>query len=437
MASAPMIPAIPKTQEIVTKEVLRYHGVNAQAFSAQSNPTSLWRMFVAGQNDVFPYYREVEEKDSAIGSSLEVRKLLVLARDYQVTSADEGNEEAERLKDEASAFLRAIPRFTFALEELLDAPAYGYSVLEIMWLNDGSKVSVERLIGRPQEFFRFGADMLDPQIGDMRFCPNLVPPGIEIPQEKFLVATSRPRHGDRRGLPLLRRLFWLSWFKRQCLRLNLQFAEKGQGTIAVQYASTAGDDEKQKALQAAQAIAEEIAVAVPAGISIVEGVLASSRVRHAEDYQTLIDYLDREMTRMILGQTLSTRGSEEGKGTQALGNVHENLLYEVIKRDAKSLDDVVNEQLLRPWGLWTFGEKFLDRAVRPSFSVNLMPEEDALEQVNFLTKARGLVDISEEEARRRLQIRAPEEGEALIKEAMIPVELTGGGGAPFGGGPDA
>jgi phage gp29-like protein len=152
-------------------------------------------------------------------------------------------------------------------------------------------------------------------------------------------------------------------------------------------------------------------------------------VLHGEDFSKLIDYLDAELTRLILGQTLTTRGAEQGVGTQALGQVHENLMYQIIKRDAKGLDEVVNEQLLRPWGLWTFGEKFLERALKPTFSVNLMPEHDAMEQATLLSKVRGMIDIPLEEAHARFQIRRPEEGEELIKESMLPLELGGGFGA--------
>lgn len=421
----------PKTQEIVTNEILRYHGgLNAQAFSGATNPSDLWRIFMSGWTNVFPYYREIEEKDTAISSALETRRLLVLARGWQVTSADDAAGEANEIQEEASRFLQAIPNFNFALEELLDAPAYGYAVSEIMWENDGTEISVSKIIGRPQEYFRFGKDQWDPQLGDLHFLPDQFNPTL-VPAEKFLVNTYKPRHGDRRGLPLLRRLFWASWFKRQCLRLYLQFSEKGQGTVVVRYADGANDDEKTKAQEVAQAIVDEMAVGVPKSLEVIESLLASARVRHGEDFSRLIDYLDAEMTRLILGQTLTTRGAEQGVGTQALGQVHENLMHEIIKRDAKAQDEVVNEQLLRPWGVWMFGEKFLDRNLRPTYATTLTPEHDAMEQANLLSKARGMIDIPLEEAYARFGIRRPEvdengEQEELVKESMFPMELGGG-----------
>lgn len=417
--------AIAAKNEIVRKTAFLISPLNAQTFSGATDPSSIYRALVSGYTNVFPYYREIEEKDSCIASSLEVRKLLVTSREWNVVGADEADGRAQEYKDEAAAFLRAIPNFTFVIEELLDAPAYGYAVAEIMWRNDGGRVDVERIIGRPQEFFRFSANMLDPELGDLRYLEMGVHPGEEVPQEKFLVSSFKPRHGDRRGRPLLRRLFWPSWFQRNALRLDLQFLEKPVGTVAVKYPNSAGPDEKANAYEVANAIVNEVAVAVPESFSIMSETLYSTRTRTGQDFSGLIDYLDAEKTRMILGQTLSTRGSEQGVGTQALGKVHQDLLYEIVSRDAAEVSNVIDEQLLKPWLLWTFGEAALDRAYRPHFAIDMAPEEDVLEQAKILKEARGLVAVTRAEAYRRLQISEPEENEALVNAAFQPIELGG------------
>jgi phage gp29-like protein len=422
MGAATAVPSI--TQAIVTNAVLRDIGLNAQAFSGSANPAAIYRMMVGGYNGIFPYYRELEEKDLCVGLSLEVRKMLVLAREWQVVGADEEDPLALQMQEEASAFLNDIPQFSFVLEELCDAPAYGYVVMEIMWRNDGNRVGVDKIIGRPQELFDFRQDLLDPPLGDLRFCPNMVSPGQQVPQEKFLVSTSKPRHGDRRGLPLLRRLYWPSWFKRQGLTLDLKFLEKPVGTIAVMYDAN-NDDQQQKALAIAEALASEIAVAVPNSVKLIESLLGQTRQRDGKDYQLIIDYLDSEMTRAILGQTLATRGSEQQRGTQALGNVHQDMLYEIVRRDANQVSVVIDEQLLGPWLRWTYGDIALDRSYRPHFKIDVEPEKDMLERARALKEARGLVEIPKRYAREQLGIPAPEEGEELVNSAVVPVELTG------------
>lgn len=421
MGTAP-IPMRPEAKELVTLEVLRWTGLGAQAFSGTMSPSTIFQMMVQGSPGVMPYYREVEEKDTAVSSALAMRRLLVLARDTAMQPADPQNGQARELSDAAAAFLDSIPRFGFALWELLDAPAYGYSVVETLWQTDGSAVGVERLVGRPQELFRFGR-IADPQVGDLVLANFPGGEGQPVPPQKFLVTSYHPRHGDRRGMPLLRRLYWPSWFKRNVLRLHLKFLEKGPGTVAVKYPSGAGDDEKKKALEAAEAIADEIAVAVPETFALIPEALQTTRTRQAEDFRALFDYFDAEMTRIVLGQTLTTRGAEQQRGTQALGQVHENTMWQVVRGDAADLEAAINEQLLGPWLLWTFGPGALERAVRPWWTIEKDPPRDAAAAADLLVKAHQLVELPTSEVYEMVQVRAPEEGENVVPRSAVPASL--------------
>src|SRR5574337_1262084 len=126
----------PETKELVTREILRVTGLNAQAFSGAQNPSTIYQLMVQGSPSVHPYYRELEEKDTAVAAALAMRRLLILARDAGVQTADPENGQAQEYADGLSAFLDAIPRLGFAIWELLDAPAYGFAVVEILWATD-------------------------------------------------------------------------------------------------------------------------------------------------------------------------------------------------------------------------------------------------------------------------------------------------------------
>ncbi len=419
MSTSPQpVPARPQEKELVTNAILTVVGLNAQAFSGDSNPSTLWRRMVSNSPGIHPYYRELEAKDLDINTAGETRRLLVRSRESGVQAADEASGLAGQLATEASQFIDSIPNFRFALWELLDAPFYGYAELEILWNIADGRVGVEKLVGRPQELFSFN-ELTQPQTGPLRLSQFPGATGTEVPPEKFIVSSYRPRHGDRRGLPLLRDLFWPSWFMRQVLRLHLKFLEKGSGTVIVKYPSGAQDADKAKALEAAEGIAEELAVAVPETFSLVVEALQTTRTRNAEDFRSINDSFSAGVTRKILGQTLTTRGSEQQRGTQALGEVHERLMWEIIRDDAADLEEAVNEQLLKPWLLWQFGPQALDRAVRPWWTIEKEPPKDALAAADLLLKARTLrLEIPEEEARQRLQLRAPEEGEAVLEQPV-------------------
>src|SRR5882724_702039 len=123
---APVLQAVgkPDTKEIVTNWLLRLVRLNAQAFSGSANPSQIYDLMVEGSTAVFRYYREVEEKDTAISSALETRRILAMARETMVHASDSTNGEAQKYADGLKAFLESIPRFRLAMWELLDAPAY-------------------------------------------------------------------------------------------------------------------------------------------------------------------------------------------------------------------------------------------------------------------------------------------------------------------------
>ncbi len=403
----------PEQRELVTQAILRAVGLNAQAFSGAQNPSALYRRMVDGDSSIFPLYRELEDKDAAIASALATRRALVLARPAQVQAADSASGPARLFAQQAANFLDRIPQFHFAVWELLDAPAYGYSVVEILWRLHPGRVEVERMIGRPQELFRFG-ESFDPQTAELRLAVAGAPPQV-LPPGQFLVSTFQPRHGDRRGRPLLRRLFWLSWFKRNVLRLHLKFLEKGSGTIVVRYPNGAGAGEKQQALEAAEGIADELFLAVPENFSLLTEALETTRVREGGDFRGLVDYLDAEMTRVVLGQTLTSHGAEQQRGTLSLGRIHLDILWELIRQDATELERVINEELLGPWLTWTFGPQALDRAFRPWWTLDKMPPKDLVSAADQLSKAQSLgLTLAESFVRERLEIPGPEPGEATL-----------------------
>lgn len=400
-------------EELVTRAILQITGLNATAFSGNSNPTTLWQRMMAGGPDVFPLYRELLEKDWELAHAYETRKLLLLAREWKVQPAAEAG-RAREIADEAARFLDAIPQFDWMLWEILDAIGFGYKVLEIIWEIRPEGIRAARVIARPQELFRFGA-LSEPQTGELRLARFPGGEGQPVPPAKFIVATHQPRDGDRRGLPLLRRAFWPSWIKRNVLPLWLRFLERGRGTTVVKYPSSADEAEQQLALDAARAIAQSVYAAVPEGFTLLAEALGSTRQFQAEDFNTLIGVLDAGISRIFLGQSLATRGQEQGRGAFALGEVHFDVLMEFTRQDGRIVEQVVNEQLLEPWLRWTFGEQALGRDLRPWWTVDKSPPKDLTRLLDRLTKARALgMEIPRGWAHEQTQIPQAEEGEEVL-----------------------
>lgn len=376
--------------ELVTDEILESTQRStlslANGFSGTSDPTVIWQSMIRDFRTAFIYYRELEEKDDDVSSALEMLKLAVLSRDRQVVAADESS-QAQNAAEFMEAQLAGVPNFHEVLESMLDAPAYGVHISEVMYDVSAGQVSLVDIKDRPQELFSFNPQYML-QTGPMRLMMNpfSFDGGELVPEQKFLIFSFRPRSGNRRGRPLLRRVFWPSWFKRQALRFWLRFGEKGPGTAAVMYPSGANADEKQKALAAAEAIVEKIAIAVPENFQLVKELLTSARTQNPAVYKQLIDDQKYQIARAIIGQTLTSYGNEGGTGSRSLGTIHAKMFYLKEVEVAIKLQSVINDQLVRPLVLWNFGPN----APMPKFVITTEDEQDLVQRIGIDSQAQSM-----------------------------------------------
>jgi phage gp29-like protein len=383
------LPTKPVNGELMDARVLadRSQQLNLTPFSGAVNPSTIWDQMMRDDPGVFAYYRDLEEKDDQIAQCLETRKNGVLSRERQLVAASKDAAD-QKVMEFVKEVLAAIPNFDNVLAELLDAPAFGLTVAETIWQEDGMRIYVEDLKARPPEWFLFNP-AIQVQNGPLRLKKNIWDQDGEIIPEswhKFVVWSFRPRYGNRRGRPLLRRLFWPSWIKRNAIRLWLKYAEKGPGTIAVKYRAGSGDEEQKQALKAAEDISATTAVAFPEGFTLEESLLKAARSVPSEIFRALLkEYADAAIAKIILGQTLTSAGSDQGAGSRALGEVHQDVRLEIVRADAGALMTAINDQVVRPLVTFNFGP---DTAA-PKWMIQIEEPEDL--------NSRSLVD-------RRLQM---------------------------------
>jgi phage gp29-like protein len=415
----------PVMQELLSDAVLAQpiSRLNLVPFSGMEDPGPVWRLMVQDDPNVFQYYRDLDEKDAQISQALETRKTGVLKPERQLVAASKDSEDQAR-HDFAKEALDGIPNFQGVLEELLDAPGYGVTFAEILWARDGSRIIIEKIKPRAQEWFLFNR-ATNFQNGPLRLKKNVWDiEGAEVPESKFLVFTFGARYGNRRGRPLMRRCFWPSWFKRQDMKFWLKWLEKGSGTVAVTYPS--GDESaRDMALKAAEDISAVTAVAMPEGLQINEALLKAARTGSTEIYRAMIkDICDDAIVKVILGQTLTSQGSDQGSGSRALGEVHEDVRQEKIAGDAKALAEVINDQLL----YWLFRFNYPDAERRPKWRIQIEPPKNLTErsQVDSRLQQMGL-PLTDKYLRETYSVPEPEPEEQILQPRAA--------ASPFAAGP--
>lgn len=278
-------------------------------------------------------YDEIE-RDCHAFSVLQKRKHAVVSFPWEVKPA------SNRLQDRKAAetihdMLEALD-FDGLCVGLLDALLKGFAVGEVIW--NPATWMPRQVLMRDQRRFHFDVD------GKPRLATreNMLP-GEELPERKFIVHRTGAKDSNPYGLGLGTRLFWPVWFKRQGMGFWLVFAEKfGSPTLVGKYPQSMQEDDQSKLLDALSNVAQEAAIIAPLEAEI--DLLEASRSGSVDTYERLVRYLDEEMSKAVLGETLTTTlGSA---GSYAASKTHNEVRLELVRADADLLSATLNQSLV-------------------------------------------------------------------------------------------
>lgn len=345
------------------------------------------------------------KRDAHAGAILGKRKLAVTARPWQVNPASDKRADKKAAELVTSALKRL--RFNNVRKRLLEATLKGYAVSEIMWGIVDGWVMPTRIVARDPRRFVFGLD------GELRLrTPSNMIDGEEMPDRKFIVHRRGADDDSPYGTGVGGMLFWPVFFKRNTITFWLTFADKfGNPTPIGKYPN--GDDGtlRNKLLAAMQAIAQESGIAIPEG-TVIE-LLEAQRSGSADTYEKLVRYMDEQMSKAVLGETMSTTAAATGLGSNQ-ASVHNDVRLEVAKDDADELDETLTDTVVK----WIV-EFNMPGAGLPELQTVFEEPED---QTSMAARDKTLWDMGWE-----LTPEAVEEkyGKGYVKKAPPPDPLAG------------
>lgn len=357
---------------------------------------------------------EMEEKYPHYLSVLNTRKRALLGLEIGVEAASSSRAD-KRMADLAR---QAVPAVEAALFDIMDAVGKGFSVLEILWNTDGGQWIPGELVWRDPRWFQF--DRTDGRTLLLRDDFN--PYGGPLPPYKFI------RHvvGAKSGLPvrggIARAAAWSFLFQNYAIKDWVVFAEVfGQPIRLGKYEdATTSPEQIQVLLDALRAIGSDAAAAIPKSMAIE--LVSSSGRANADIYERLAQYMDENVSKLVLGQTLTTQTSKGGGGAYALGKVHNEVRYDILHSDCRQLSATLNRDLVRPLIDLNFGPQ----AQYPKMTIRFDEPEDLAALADNLTKIVPLnVPVMAKWARDKFGIPEAEDGEALLGSPPSP---------PLGGG---
>lgn len=393
------------------------------------DPSILWENIKWNPWVAMAIFEDMEDKDGTLFSCLEKRRDGVLDLPRYVKPASDSREDkkiAEFVEETLEQYWGGTSQtfgnesdetpFESFLSEALEAVGDGVTIGEIIFKEASDRIYIEEVKFKPQHLFAFGgtgfADystslMMYPHTGKLHLRSGVSVEhfglAAELPENKFFVFSYRPRKGNRWGSPVKRKCFWQTWIKRAGVKGWMRYIEKGSGTVVARYNDGAGADEQSTAVDAATAVQEESAVALPKKFLLeVHEMVRNIGSSHKE---FIDDYGNAEISRIVVGQTLTGRGSDGGGGNRALGEVHERVEGRKVSNDAKALMGAVNSRIVRPIVLYKFGPK----AKLPLWGLQHEPQEGLNSKAERFGKLRKEVGIplSKKQVRDEFQLEKP------------------------------
>ena len=373
-------------------------------------------------------FEEMEEKDCHLASVLQTRRLAVAGLDWLVQAYSENARDQE-----ISAFcdeqLRTIDGFEYAMTDLLDAIGKGYSACEIIWGIRSKKAVVERLAWIHPKRISFWNSVTPRILTDEDRIR-----GIEPPPWKLIFHRYRARSGHDTRAGVLRACAWMYLFKNYAIKDWAIFSEVfGMPLRLGKYEPSASQADRDALVTALRSLGTDAAGIISKSTEI-EFVEASQRLSGTSNpYETLVNFCNREISKAVLGQTLTTDTSGT-TGTYSAGKVHNLVRLDILKADSLALANTLRTQLLTPLVGFNFG---WDHHV-PYIIFDVKEDEDmkAVAEAHEILGRMGF-PMSLEYLSDRFGIPLPEAGQQLIVDQKTQkTHEEGPNSRGSGGGPD-
>lgn len=313
-------------------------------------------------------YRELLS-DPHVWACVQSRKSGVLSLEWELDRGKAKSKQAKIIED----IFNNLDLNTI-ITEILDASLFGFQPLEVIWQNTGNLIVPKEIKAKPVEWFVFDDE------NNLKLKTKENRQGELLPERKFLCPQYNPSYQNPYGERTLSRVFWPVTLKKGGQKFWMAFTEKyGMPFLVGKHPRGGSQADTDNLADLLSAMVQDAIAVIPddSSIEIQEAAKGSS----AEIYEKLIDKMNAEISKAILGQTLTT---EIGKaGSYAASNTHMDVRKDIIDSDKKIVERTLN-QLIR----WIYDLNFDKQSNIPIFS--MWEEEDV--DLNLAQRDKILAD---------------------------------------------
>lgn len=382
----------------------------------------MWRLIDLGN--------EARQKDCHLQSVLYTRESALAGLDWEVRPSKKPGRKEPLAKDrriaeftEAAIRQAVVPYESHELCGFPDLVAHlngavfpGYAVSEIDWKKDGASIVPRGFSRISARRFRFNIESGRLEWWDQGFG---MAEGVDFAEKypgKFIC--HKPRiNGDvpcREGL--IRVLMWAALFRNWDIRDWLSLAELAWKPWRTGKYQKAASQEDIDNLESVLESLTTSGVATYPETTELEIHFPSGNAGTNATHQELANFMAAEMSKAVLGQTLTTEAGT--RGARSLGDVHDEVRKDIREADAMAVAATIRRDLIVPLVRMNFGPT----AAIPDFQ--FITEESA-DLKAFGEGVKNLFDagtkIPQSWVRDQAGIPEPEEGEELLGAQEVDV----------------
>lgn len=348
-------------------------------------------------------FEEMEEKDTHLFSQLQTRKLAVSGLDWEVQPFSDKDLDKE-IADFVDEQLKSIENFDDVLIDMLDAIGKGISIMEIKWALEGGRNIIQDIEHvHPKKLVWSGVS------DELMICTREFPSGIRMPKNKFVIHKYKAKSGHPSRAGILRIVSWMYLFKNYDIKDWVSFCEVfGMPLRLGKYDASASEDDKKQLMRAIVELGTDAAGIVPTSTMIE--FIEAQKTTSVDIYERLARYCDEQISKAVLGQTLTSDG---GGGSYAQSKTHNDVRHDLTVADAKALAVTIRRDIIRPLVEFNYGMN----ARTPFFGFDCKEAEDQKETVEvYKTLACDMgLKIPTSHIYKKFNIPKPEEGEEILK----------------------
>ena len=242
---------------------------------------------------------EMEERDAQYRTVLNTRKLQIISTPYIIKTVDNQDKSVQKIQ----AFIENItstPQFKKMLFHLLDGLGKGFSVVEINYeYNEKEKLLYPSTYSyKPQAWFTFKGDELVLKTGENGETKELESIKVirHIPQLKSGIPIRGGLAFAVASIFILKNYGVKDWGAMvEVFGMPLRLGKYDQ--------SMSDETNKEELMRAVSSIGTDYAAIIPEGMSI--DFINGNTSTNGDLYQKYITYLDEQISKMVLGQTMT------------------------------------------------------------------------------------------------------------------------------------